>query len=139
LYRHQKTDGSNYFLTHINQFIMSNLNNRVQLIGRLGQDPEIVNLNDDNILVKFSLATSDRYTNKLGEKVTDTQWHRLLAYNGTANIISEYVKKGSKICVQGKLVHRQWEDKDGQKQYTTEVVCDQVLMLDAKVGTTKLR
>jgi len=111
---------------------MSNLSNNVQLIGHLGQDPEIVNLNDDKKLVRFSLATSDRYTNKLGEKVTDTQWHRLLAFNATANIISEYVKKGSKICVQGKLVHRQWEDKDGQKQYTTEVVCDQVLMLDTK-------
>ena len=111
---------------------MSNLSNNVQLIGHLGQDPEIVNLNDDKKLVRFSLATSDRYTNKLGEKVTDTQWHRVVAFNATAHIISEYVKKGSKICVQGKLVHRQWEDKDGQKQYTTEVVCDQVLMLDTK-------
>jgi single-strand DNA-binding protein len=111
---------------------MSNLSNRVQLIGNLGQDPEIVNLNDDKKLVRFSLATSDRYTNKLGEKVTDTQWHRIVAFNGTANIISEYVKKGNKIGVEGKLVTRQWEDKDGVKQYTTEVVCDQVLMLDTK-------
>jgi single-strand DNA-binding protein len=111
---------------------MSNLSNRVQLIGHLGQDPEIVNLSDEKKLVKFSLATSDRYTNKLGEKVTDTQWHRIVAFNGPANIISEYVKKGSKIGLEGKLVTRQWEDKDGEKQYTTEVVCDQVLMLDPK-------
>ncbi|WP_213522614.1 single-stranded DNA-binding protein [Nonlabens sp.] len=111
---------------------MSNLSNRVQLIGHLGQDPEIVKLNDDKKLVKFSLATSDRYTNKLGEKVTDTQWHRVVAFNAAANIISEYVKKGNKIGVEGKLVTRQWEDKNGEKQYTTEVVCDQVLMLDTK-------
>ncbi|MFT6095560.1 MAG: single-strand DNA-binding protein [Nonlabens sp.] len=111
---------------------MSNLSNRVQLIGHLGQDPETVNLNDDKKLVKFSIATTDRYTNKLGEKVTDTQWHRIVAFNGTANIIAEYVKKGSKIGVEGKLVTRQWEDKDGEKRYTTEVVCDQVLLLGAK-------
>ena len=91
-----------------------------------------MNLNDDKKLVKFSIATTDRYTNKLGEKVTDTQWHRIVAFNGTANIIAEYVKKGSKIGVEGKLVTRQWEDKDGEKRYTTEVVCDQVLLLGAK-------
>lgn len=111
---------------------MSNLSNKVQLIGNLGQDPETVNLNDGKMLVKFSLATTDRYTNKLGEQVTDTQWHRIVAFNGTANIISQYVKKGNKIGVEGKLVTRQWEDKSGEKRYTTEVVCDQVLMLGGK-------
>jgi single-strand DNA-binding protein len=111
---------------------MNNLSNRVQLIGNLGQDPETVNLNDGKKLVKFSIATTDRYTNKQGEQVTDTQWHRVVAFNNTANIISEYVKKGNKIGVEGKLVTRQWEDKEGKKQYTTEVVCNQVLMLGGK-------
>lgn len=111
---------------------MSNLSNKVQLIGNLGQDPEIVNLNDGKQLAKFSIATTDRYTNKKGEQVTDTQWHRVVAFNGTASIISQYVKKGNKIGVEGKLVTRQWEDKEGQKRYTTEVVCDQVLLLGDK-------
>lgn len=111
---------------------MSNLSNKVQLIGNLGQDPETINLNDGKTLVKFSLATTDRYTNKQGEQVTDTQWHRVVAFNGTAGIISQYVKKGNKIGVEGKLVTRQWEDKAGEKRYITEVVCDQVLLLGGK-------
>lgn len=111
---------------------MNNLSNKVQLIGNLGQDPEIVNLNDGKKLVKFSIATTDRYTNKQGEQITDTQWHRVVAFNNAANIISEYVKKGNKIGLEGKLVTRQWEDKEGKKQYTTEVVCNQVLLLGGK-------
>lgn len=111
---------------------MNNLSNKVQLIGNLGQDPEIVNLNDGKKLVKFSVATTDRYTNKQGEQITDTQWHRVVAFNNAANIISEYVKKGNKIGLEGKLVTRQWEDKEGKKQYTTEVVCNQVLLLGGK-------
>ena len=111
---------------------MNNLSNKVQLIGNLGQDPEIVNLNDGKKLVKFAIATTDRYTNKQGEQITDTQWHRVVAFNNAANIISEYVKKGNKIGLEGKLVTRQWEDKEGKKQYTTEVVCNQVLLLGGK-------
>ncbi|ARN77234.1 single-stranded DNA-binding protein [Nonlabens spongiae] len=108
---------------------MSTMNNKVQLIGNLGQDPEIINLQDGKKLAKFSLATTDRYKNKQGEQVTDTQWHRVVAFNGTANIIASYVKKGNKVGVEGKLVTRAWDDKDGNKRYTTEVVCNEVLML----------
>jgi len=111
---------------------MSNLSNKVQLIGNLGQDPEIINLKDGKQLAKFSLATQDRYKNAQGEQVTDTQWHRVVAFNGTASIIAQYVKKGNKIGVEGKLVTRAWDDKDGNKRYTTEVVCNEVLMLGGK-------
>ncbi|WP_431472435.1 single-stranded DNA-binding protein [Nonlabens sp. SCSIO 43208] len=111
---------------------MSNLSNKVQLIGNLGQDPEIINLESGSQIAKFSLATTDRYTNKIGEKVTDTQWHRIVAYNGTAKIINEYVKKGNRIGIEGKLTTRAWEDKDGIKRYTTEVVCNEVLLLGGK-------
>jgi single-strand DNA-binding protein len=111
---------------------MSNLSNKVQLIGNLGQDPEIINLADGKKIAKFSIATQDRYKNKQGEMVNDTQWHRIVAFNTTANIISEYVKKGNKVGVEGKLVTRVWDDKEGNKRYTTEVVCNEILMLTAK-------
>ncbi|MGB5981628.1 MAG: single-stranded DNA-binding protein [Nonlabens sp.] len=111
---------------------MSNLSNKVQLIGNLGQDPEIINLKDGKKIAKFSIATTDRYKNKQGEAVSDTQWHRIVAFNNTANIIASYVKKGNKIGVEGKLVTRTWDDKEGNKRYTTEVVCNEVLMLGGK-------
>jgi single-strand DNA-binding protein len=111
---------------------MSNLSNKVQLIGNLGQDPEIINLADGKKIAKFSIATQDRYKNKQGETVNDTQWHRIVAFNNTANIIADYVKKGNKIGVEGKLVTRAWDDKEGNKRYTTEVVCNEVLMLGGK-------
>jgi single-strand DNA-binding protein len=111
---------------------MSNLSNKVQLIGNLGQDPEIINLADGKKIAKFSIATQDRYKNKQGETVNDTQWHRIVAFNSTANIIADYVKKGNKIGVEGKLVTRAWDDKEGNKRYTTEVVCNEILMLGDK-------
>jgi single-strand DNA-binding protein len=111
---------------------MSNLSNKVQLIGNLGQDPEIINLADGKKIAKFSIATQDRYKNKQGEMVNDTQWHRIVAFNSTANIIADYVKKGNKVGVEGKLVTRVWDDKEGNKRYTTEVVCNEILMLTAK-------
>jgi single-strand DNA-binding protein len=111
---------------------MSNLSNKVQLIGNLGQDPEIINLTDGKKIAKFSIATQDRYKNKQGEMVNDTQWHRIVAFNSTANIIADYVKKGNKVGVEGKLVTRVWDDKEGNKRYTTEVVCNEILMLGGK-------
>ena len=105
------------------------MNNKVQLIGNLGQDPEIINLTDGKKVAKFSMATQDRYTNKQGEAVTDTQWHRIVAFNGTAKIIDQYVKKGNKIGIEGKLVTRAWDDKDGNVRYTTEVICNEILLL----------
>jgi len=108
---------------------MNTLRNKVQLIGHLGQDPEIVNLESGKTLAKFSLATNDSYKNANGEKITDTQWHRIVAFGKTAQIIEKYVTKGKEIAIEGKLTTRSWDDKDGMKRYMTEVICNELLML----------
>lgn len=111
---------------------MNTLKNKVQLIGNLGQDPEIINLESGKTLAKFSIATNDSYKNANGEKITDTQWHRVVAFGKTAQIIEKYVTKGKEIAIEGKLTTRSWEDKDGMKRYMTEVVCNELLMLGNK-------
>jgi single-strand DNA-binding protein len=108
---------------------MNTLRNKVQLIGNLGNDPEIINLESGKILAKFSIATNESYKNANGEKVTDTQWHNIVAWGKTAQIVEKYVGKGKEVAAEGKLTTRSWEDKDGIKRYTTEVVCNELLML----------
>ncbi len=108
---------------------MNTLKNKVQLIGNLGQEPEIVNLESGKKLAKFSIATNDYYYNKSGDKVTDTQWHNIVAWGKTAEIIEKYVNKGQEVAIEGKLTSRSYEDNDGQKRYITEVVCNELLML----------
>ncbi len=108
---------------------MNTLRNKVQLIGNLGNDPEIINLESGNTIAKFSIATNESYKNASGEKVVDTQWHNIVAFGKVAEIIEKYVVKGKEIAVEGKLTTRTWEDKDGMKRYTTEVVCNELLML----------
>ena len=99
---------------------MSSLN-KVQLIGNLGNDPDIIN---EGKIAKFSLATSESWNDKTsGEKMTKTEWHNIVVYNeGLVGVIQQYVKKGSKVYVEGQLQTRKWEDKDGATRYTTEVV-----------------
>lgn len=111
---------------------MSTLKNSVQLMGHLGQDPEVVNLDSGKKLVKFSLATNDYYTKKDGEKVTSTDWHNVVAWGKTADIIEKYVTKGREVIVRGKLSSRSYETKEGDKRYITEVVCDEVVMTAQK-------
>jgi single-strand DNA-binding protein len=108
---------------------MNTLRNKVQLIGNLGNDPEIINLESGKTLAKFSIATNESYKTAQGEKVTDTQWHNIIAWGKTAQIIEKFVSKGKEVAVEGKLTTRSWEDKDGIKRYTTEVVCNELLML----------
>ncbi|MCB0456925.1 MAG: single-stranded DNA-binding protein [Flavobacteriaceae bacterium] len=108
---------------------MSTLRNKVQLIGNLGNDPEIITLESGKKLAKFSIATNESYKNNKGERVTDTQWHNVVAWGKTAEIIEGFVTKGKEIAIEGKLTARSWEDKDGQKRYTTEVVCNELLLL----------
>ncbi|QED38788.1 single-stranded DNA-binding protein [Antarcticibacterium arcticum] len=108
---------------------MNALRNKVQLIGRVGQDPEILNLETGKKLAKFSIATNDNYTNAKGEKVEHTEWHNVVAWGKTAGIIEQFVNKGKEIAVEGKLTTRSWEDKEGQKRYITEVVCSELLLL----------
>jgi len=108
---------------------MNTLRNKVQLIGNLGNDPEIINLESGKTLAKFAIATNESYKNAQGEKVTDTQWHNIVAWGKTAEIVEKYVGKGKEVAIEGKLTTRSWEDKDGMKRYTTEVVCSELLML----------
>ena len=107
---------------------MNTLRNKVQLIGNLGNDPEIINLESGKMLAKFSIATNESYKNAKGEKITDTQWHNVVAWGKTAEIIEKYVTKGKEVAIEGKLTNRSWEDKEGNKRYTTEVVCSEVMM-----------
>jgi single-strand DNA-binding protein len=111
---------------------MNTLRNKVQLIGNLGNDPEIITLDGGKKLAKFSIATNDTYKNQKGERVTDTQWHNVVAWGKTADIVESYVTKGKEIAVEGKLTTRSWDDKDGNKRYTTEIVCNELLLLGAK-------
>lgn len=111
---------------------MNTLRNKVQLIGNLGNDPEIINLESGNMLAKFSIATNESYKNANGEKVVDTQWHNIVAFGKVAEIIEKYITKGKEVAVEGKLTTRTWEDKDGMKRYTTEVVCNELLMLGSR-------
>ncbi|WP_323787615.1 single-stranded DNA-binding protein [Psychroserpens sp.] len=108
---------------------MNTLRNKVQLIGNLGNDPEIVKLESGKLLAKFSIATNESYKNAQGEKVTDTQWHNVVAWGKTAEIVEKYVTKGKEIAIEGKLTSRSYDDKEGQKRYITEVVCNELLML----------
>lgn len=111
---------------------MSTLRNKVQLIGNLGNDPEVITLDSGKKLAKFNIATNETYKNKEGERVTDTQWHNVVAWGKTADIIESYITKGKEVAIEGKLTSRSYEDKEGQKRYITEVVCDEILMLGTK-------
>ncbi len=108
---------------------MSTLRNTVQLIGHVGNEPEIVNLESGKKLAKFSVATNESYKNAKGEKITDTQWHNIVAWGKTAELIENYVPKGKEIGIEGKLTSRSYEDKEGVKRYITEVICNEVLLL----------
>lgn len=112
---------------------MSTLRNSVQLIGNLGNDPEIVNLESGRKLAKFSLATNETYKNQQGEKVTETQWHNLVVWGKTAEIAEKYLAKGREVAVNGKLTYRNYEDKNGVKRYITEIVVNDLQLLGAKV------
>ena len=108
---------------------MNALRNKVQLIGHLGQDPEIVDLDSGKKLVRFSIATNEVYRDSNGDKVTDTQWHNVVAWGKTADIVAQYLSKGNEVAVEGKLIHRTYESKEGEKRYVTEVRCNELLML----------
>jgi single-strand DNA-binding protein len=108
---------------------MNTLRNKVQLIGRLGQDPEIINFEDGNKMAKFSLATDDSYKDKNGQKVERAYWHNIVVKGGLVKVVENYITKGKEIAVEGKLTNRSWEDKEGKKHYTTEILCNELLML----------
>lgn len=111
---------------------MSSLKNHVQLIGNVGQEPAITNLESGKKVVRFSLATNEYYKDAKGKKQTETNWHTVVAWGKTAEIIEKYVEKGKEVGVIGKLKSRSYEDKDGIKRYVTEIEANEILLLGSK-------
>lgn len=104
--------------------------NKVILIGNLGKDPEVRHLENGAVVASFPLATSEVYTDRnTGEKKEITDWHNIVVWRGLAEVVEKYVRKGTKLYVEGKLKNRSWQDKDGNTRYTTEVVADELTML----------
>jgi single-strand DNA-binding protein len=108
---------------------MNAMKNKVQLIGNVGQDPEVKTFEGGKKVASLTIATNEYYKNEKGEKIEDTQWHRVTAWGKLADLIEKYVTKGKEIGVEGKLVHRSYDDKDGIKRYITEVVINDILLL----------
>lgn len=108
---------------------MNALKNRVQLIGHVGQEPEIKSLDGGKKLANLTIATNEVYYKENGDKVENTEWHRITAWGKTAEIIEKYVIKGKEVAIEGKLSHRSYDDKDGNKRYVTEIVANEILLL----------
>ncbi len=104
------------------------MKNRVQLIGHVGQEPEVKTINNKKVAT-LTIATNDFYYNEKGDKVEQTEWHRITAWGKTAEIIEKYVVKGKEIAIEGKLSHRSYDDKDGNKRYVTEILVNELLLL----------
>ncbi len=111
---------------------MNALRNRVQLIGNLGSNPEIKKFDNGKVLARINLATTEKYKDDNGKLVTDTQWHHISAWGALAGTCEKYLKKGSEVAIEGKLVYRNYENKEGKKQYITEIVAQEVLLLGKK-------
>ena len=108
---------------------MSTLKNKVQLIGNVGQEPTISTLDNGKKVARISLATNENFKNSKGERQTNTNWHTIVAWGKTADIIEKYVSKGKEVAIEGKLTSRSYEDKEGVKRYVTEVVTSEILLL----------
>jgi single-strand DNA-binding protein len=106
--------------------------NKVILIGRLGKDPETRYMTSGEAVTNATLATSENWKDKSGEKQEKTEWHNLVFYRRLAEIAGEYLKKGSQVYVEGKLQTRKWQDKEGKDRYTTEIVVNEMTMLGGK-------
>ncbi len=111
------------------------LKNKVQLIGNLGNAPEVRNTESGKKLVRFSVATNEQYKNAKGERVTETQWHNIIAWGKVADIAEKYLVKGAEVAIEGKLVNRNYMDKEGNKKYITEIQVNELLMLGKATGS----
>ena len=109
---------------------MNQLKNRVQLIGRLGQDPEVKSLDGGKVVARFSLATTETYKDAEGAKVSDTQWHQVVVWGSLCSVVATYLKKGMEVMIEGKISYRSYENREGIKVSTTEIVARELLMLD---------
>jgi len=108
--------------------------NKVILIGNLGADPEVKYLSNGTTVANFRIATSENRLNKAGEKTTTTEWHRIVAFGRLAEICKEYLNKGKQVYIEGRIRTRSWEDKDGNRRFTTEIVANQMQMLGTPGG-----
>jgi len=111
---------------------MNTLRNSVRLVGNLGMDPEVKSFDNNRKLAKISIATNETYKNDKGERITDTQWHNLVAWGTQAKFAEDFLKKGDEIAIEGKLSSRSYVDKDGNKKYITEIVVNEFLKLGNK-------
>ena len=135
-----KTTGLDYQLHQTNIFksssermdtkftIMNTLRNRVQLIGNLGNAPEVRNTENGTKMVRFSMATNEIYKNAKGEKVKETQWHNLIAWGKVAEIAEKLLVKGTEVAIDGKLVNNNYTDKEGNRKYSTEIHVNELLL-----------
>ena len=106
--------------------------NKVILIGNLGKDPDVRYLDNGVAVANFSLATTENYKNKEGERVSQTEWHNIVLWRGLAEVAEKYLKKGASIYIEGKIKTRRWEDKEGNTRYNTEILADSMNMLGNK-------
>ncbi len=106
--------------------------NKVILIGNLGKDPEVRHLEGGVTKVSFPLATSESYKDKSGNKIEHTEWHNIILWRGLAEVAEKYLKKGNSVFIEGKIKTRTWEDKDGNKRYSTEIIADNMTLLGGK-------
>jgi single-strand DNA-binding protein len=106
--------------------------NKVILLGHVGKDPELRHLDNDRTVARFTLATSETYKNKNGEKVTNTEWHNIVAWRALAELAGKYIKKGSLLYIEGKIRTRSWDDKEGNKRYTTEIDAESIQLVGRK-------
>lgn len=115
-------------------FIIRGINmiNKVILVGRLGKDPEVRYTPDGTMVTNFNLATDENYKDKSGEKVQKTEWHRIVTFGKLAEICGNYLVKGKLVFIEGKIQTRSWDDKEGVKRYSTEIVANDMKMLDSK-------
>ena len=111
---------------------MNALRNNVRLIGNLGDAPKVRKLDNGRTVANFSVATNEIYKNSDGDKVSETTWHKLVAWGKPAEVAEKYLKKGSEIAVDGRITNRSYEDKSGENHYVTEIIVNNILMLDKK-------
>lgn len=113
---------------------MNSLRNRVQLIGHIGQDPEIKTLESGKMVATFTMATNESYKNAEGNKTEETTWHNIVAWNGLADIASRFLRKGKEICVEGRISYRSWTDKNGAQRNSTEIIAGDLILLGSAKG-----
>lgn len=106
--------------------------NKVILVGNLGKDPDVRSLEGGAKVASFSLATTESFKNKEGQRVDQTEWHNIVMWRGQAELAEKFLKKGMQIYLEGKIRSRSWDDKEGNKRYTTEIIADSFIMLGAK-------